>query len=220
MKKQLPLFVATLATLFVTLAASAQGEWKWAHCWSGVAGAPSDYYNTITKTAFDEDGNIYIWGIMGGQPTFSGSTFLFINNPQVYGRSGRNSLLAKFDTLGNMLWYKVVKSSFTECFSHWMEVKDNKVYISGNLSLGDVDHDVSTWLYYFDTLITASQAQAIPDDQRLPPYKPGFYTYFATFDLDGNLLDNHFVNTLTREYYGDIRGEGPLCRPSAGRVPG
>ena len=31
MKKQLPLFVATLATLFVTLTASAQGEWKWAH---------------------------------------------------------------------------------------------------------------------------------------------------------------------------------------------
>lgn len=181
MKNQLSLFVATLATLFVTLTASAQGEWKWAHCWSGVAGAPSDYYNTITKTAFDEDGNIYIWGIMGGQPSFSGSTFLFINNPQVYGPGKRTSLLAKFDTLGNMLWYKVVKSSFTECFSHWLEVKDNKVYISGNLSLGDVDHDVSTWLYYFDTLITASQAQAIPDDQRLPPLQARILHLFRHF---------------------------------------
>ena len=220
MKNQLPLFVATLATLFITLTASAQGEWKWAHHWSGAAGAPSDHYNTITKTAFDEDGNIYVWGIMGGQPTFNGSTFLFINNPQVYGSGRRASLLAKFDTLGNMLWYKVVKSSERECYSHWMEVKDNKVYISGNLSLGDVDHDVSTWLYYFDTLITASQAHAIPEDQRLPPYKPGVYTYFATFDLDGNLLDNHFVNALTREYVGgDIRGEEPLCLPNLGCIP-
>jgi len=220
MKNRLSLFVATLATLFSFLAASAQGEWKWAHCWSGAAGAPSDHYNTITKTAFDEDGNIYIWGIMGGQPTFNGSTFLFINNPQVYGSGRRASLLAKFDTLGNMLWYKVVKSSERECYSHWMEVKDNKVYISGNLSLGDVDHDVSTWLYYFDTLITASQAHAIPEDQRLPPYKPGVYTYFATFDLDGNLLDNHFVNALTREYVGgDIRGEEPLCLPNLGCIP-
>jgi len=117
------------------------------------------------------------------------------------------------------LWYKVVKSKERECYSHWMEVKDNKVYISGNLSIGDVDHDVSTWLYYFDTLITASQAQAIPDDQRLPPYKPGVYTYFATFDLDGNLLDNHFVNALTREYYAGNRGEEPLCMPNLGCIP-
>ena len=218
--KKTQITLALFATLFTLLTASAQGEWKWAHHWSGAAGAPSDHYNTITKTAFDEDGNIYIWGIMGGQPTFNGSTFLFINNPQVYGSGRRASLLAKFDTLGNMLWYKVVKSSERECYSHWMEVKDNKVYISGNLSLGDVDHDVSTWLYYFDTLITASQAHAIPEDQRLPPYKPGVYTYFATFDLDGNLLDNHFVNALTREYVGgDIRGEEPLCLPNLGCIP-
>ena len=52
-----------------------------------------------------------------------------------------------------------------------------------------------------------------------PPYKPGVYTYFATFDLDGNLLDNHFVNALTREYYGDIRGEEPLCQPNLGCIP-
>ena len=220
MKKRLSLFVATLATLFVTLTTSAQGEWKWAHYWSGTGGEPGQLYNYVTNTAFDENGNIYIWGVMGGQPTFNGSTFLFINNPQVYGLSRRTSLLTKFDSLGNMLWYKVVKSKERECYSHWMEVKDNKVYISGNLSIGDVDHDVSTWLYYFDTLITASQAHAIPEDQRLPPYKPGVYTYFATFDLDGNLLDNHFVNALTREYVGgDIRGEEPLCLPNLGCIP-
>ena len=220
MKKRLSLFVATLATLFITLSASAQGEWKWAHWWSGTGGEPGLLYNYVSKTAFDEDGNVYIWGVMGGQPTFNGSTFLFINNPQVYGLSRRTSLLTKFDSLGNMLWYKVVKSKERECYSHWMEVKDNKVYISGNLSIGDVDHDVSTWLYYFDTLITASQAHAIPEDQRLPPYKPGVYTYFATFDLDGNLLDNHFVNALTREYVGgDIRGEEPLCLPGLGCAP-
>ena len=78
MKNQLSLFVATLATLFITLAASAQGEWKWAHWWSGTGGEPGQLYNYVTNTAFDENGNIYIWGVMGGQPTFNGSTFLFI----------------------------------------------------------------------------------------------------------------------------------------------
>ncbi|MCQ2276027.1 MAG: T9SS type A sorting domain-containing protein [Bacteroidales bacterium] len=219
MKKHFTL-IFTLFLLLLQIPASAQGEWKWANYWSGTGGEPGLLYNYVSKTAFDEDGNVYIWGVMGGQPTFNGSTFLFINNPQVYGLSRRTSLLTKFDSLGNMLWYKVVKSKERECYSHWMEVKDNKVYISGNLSIGDVDHDVSTWLYYFDTLITASQAHAIPEDQRLPPYKPGVYTYFATFDLDGNLLDNHFVNALTREYVGgDIRGEEPLCLPNLGCIP-
>ena len=139
--KLLPLFVATLATLFSFLSASAQGEWKWANYWSGTGGNPAQYYNDIVKTSFDEEGNIYVFGQMAGQLTFNGSPLMFISNPQVYGSTNRSSLLAKFDTLGNMLWYKVVKSSESvECYPFWMEVKDDKVFISGNLSLDDVDN--------------------------------------------------------------------------------
>ena len=84
---------------------------------------------------------------MGGQPSFSGSTFLFINNPQVYGPGKRTSLLAKFDALGNMLWYKVVKSSESvPCYPFWMEVRDNKVYISGNLSLDYVENTATVFI--------------------------------------------------------------------------
>jgi len=103
MKNQLSLFVATLATLFVTFSASAQGEWKWANYWSGTGGSSANIFNTITRTAFDEEGNIYVLGEVGGQSTFNGLTFQFINNPQVFGSPGRTSMLAKFDTLGNML---------------------------------------------------------------------------------------------------------------------
>ena len=83
MKKQLAFFLVTLATLFINFAASAQGEWKWAHCWSGTGGTTSDLYNKVTKIAFDEDGNIYVFGLIGGQPTYNGSPLMFINNPQV-----------------------------------------------------------------------------------------------------------------------------------------
>ena len=224
MKKQLSLFVATLATLFTFLTASAQGEWKWANYWSGTGGTSSDLYNNVTKTAFDEDGNIYVFGLIGGQPTYNGSPLMFINNPQVYGSDKRSSLLAKFDTLGNMLWYKVVKSSEShDCFPYWMEVKDNKVYISGDISLDYVEDPSSVnsvWLYYLDTLITGPQVHSIPADQRRPPYKTGRYTYFATLDLDGNLLDNHFVASFSRKIYtGGVRGEKGLCEPSRGNAP-
>ena len=107
MKKQIPIFVATLATLFITLSASAQGEWKWAHYWTGGDGTLGSYYNEITNTAFDEEGNIYVYGSMGGSPQFDGLTFLFVNNGTVLDRNDHSILLAKFDTLGNMLWYKV-----------------------------------------------------------------------------------------------------------------
>ena len=110
-------------------------------------------------------------------------------------------MLAKFDSLGNMLWYKMVKSSDQiDCLSHWMEVKDNKVYISGNMSLDYVDYSATVnnvWLY-----------------------KTGRYTYFATFDLDGNLLDNHFVTTLSRAIHtGGVRGEYGLCNPVVTLAP-
>ena len=157
------------ATLFSFLAASAQGEWKWANYWSGTGGSSANIFNTITRTAFDEEGNIYVLGDMGGQSTFNGLTFQFINNPQVFGSPDRTSMLAKFDTLGNMLWYKITKASTgSVCFAHWMEVKDGKVYMSGNCELDEVDNIITmggVWLYYFDTLITGQQVHAIPIEQ-------------------------------------------------------
>ena len=60
MKKHLSLFVVLFATLFSFLAASAQGEWRWALYWSGGDGTLGSYYNEITNTAFDGEGNIYV----------------------------------------------------------------------------------------------------------------------------------------------------------------
>ena len=65
MKKQIPLFFAILATLFFTLTASAQGEWKWAHYWSGRDGFLTDYYNTVSRTAFDDEGESEIRAVGG-----------------------------------------------------------------------------------------------------------------------------------------------------------
>ncbi len=224
MKKQTPLFFAILATLFTIQTASAQGEWKWANYWSG-SGEASSLSNQVVNTAFDEAGNIYVFGQIGGHPIFNGQAIQFTSHPLAFNSSKGSSLLAKFDTLGNMLWYKIVKSSdqYVYCLPHWMEVKDNKVYISGNLSLEYVDYNATVnnvWLYYFDTLITGSQVHEIPVEQRRPPYKTGRYTYFATLDLDGTLLDNHFVTTLSRSIStGGVRAEYGLCNPELALAP-
>ena len=214
MKRQISLFFAILVTFFTLRTASAQGEWKWAHSWSGAGESNSDVFNYITNSAFDSEGNIYVWGMMGGSPDIDGFPFQFYNDdPYIVNRTDRTSLLAKFDTLGNMLWYKIMKANDDPgCFPNWMEVKDDKIYISGTCFLDNVDQISYSWLYYFDTLITASQVHAIPVEQRQPPYKTGRYTYFATFDLNGNLLDNHFVEARSRKVFtGGIRSEEYLC---------
>ena len=145
MKKHLTLLTTILLAV---LTASAQGEWKWAHYWSGGDGTYGAYYNEITNTAFDEEGNIYVYGSIGINPTIDGMTFQFINNGEVLSYNEKAIMLAKFDTLGNMLWHKVVKSSSSPSFPLWMEVQNDKVYVAGNSSMYEDRQD--SWLYYMD----------------------------------------------------------------------
>lgn len=203
------------------LPAFPQGEWKWAHYWTGGDGSFGDYYNEITNTAFDEEGNIYVYGTMGGSPQFDGLTFQFVNDGTVLNRNARSILLAKFDTLGSMLWYKVVKSSASPAIPRWMEVRNNNVYISGDVEMDYVDYNWgNVWLYYLDTLISGLQVHELPVDSRKPPYKTGRWTFFVTLNTEGELLRDHFVEVHSREYYStgteSYRLVMPLCANAFG----
>ena len=111
MKNQLSLFVATLATLFSFLAASAQGEWKWANYWTGNEELGSHETNRVVRTAFDDDGNIYVFGSFGGSATLyaQNDTTHFSDNATVVANNRVGMVLAKFDSLGNLLWHRSIK---------------------------------------------------------------------------------------------------------------
>ena len=203
----------TLLLILLQISASAQGEWKWAHYWSGGDGSYGDYFNTITNTAFDEEGNIYVYGTMGGNPTIDGMTFQFTQAGSVLSYNDKTIMLAKFDTLGNMLWYKVVKNSSILSLPHWMEIKNNHIFISGNCMLDAVDYPSSmnnVWLYYLDTLIRGSQVHTIPVENRRPPFKAGMFTFFSELDTEGNVIENHFVEAFSREILDTVSGEQTL----------
>ena len=203
-----------LALLYVT--ATAQGEWKWAHYWTGQDGnSPGDYYNKIINTAFDDEGNIYVYGTMGGSAVFDGNALQFTTHAEVLSHDDACAiLLAKFDTIGNMLWYKVVKSSSEMAFPLWMEVHNNNIYIAGNC--GFYGDDIDSWLYYFDTLVWKYEIDVIPIEQQKHPFKTySRWTFFTTFDTDGNVLEEHFISAYSREQYphgaDSIRAEYNLC---------
>ena len=195
------------------LTASAQGEWKWAHCWSGSNGINSnDYYNRITVTAFDDEGNLYVYGTMGGTAAIDNELLAFSEDSRVLLTNNPAILLAKFDTLGNMLWYKVVKQSSESALPKWMEVREDRIFIAGDCGFGGDSHH--EWLYYMDTLIEESQITALPDSLQKPPFKKySRWTFFAILDLDGNLLADRFVEAFSREYYEPVhlRWNHALC---------
>lgn len=199
-----------LAFVLLLATATAQGEWKWAHYWTGSDGAYPSYYNYITNTAFDDEGNLYVYGSMGNTPIMDGDLFEFSSQPMPGVQDAPAILLAKFDTLGNMLWYKVVKSQTEGSYPHWMEVRDNRIYISGSSSFfGSSSY---AWLYFMDTLITKAQIDTMPAEERKPPFKTySRWTFFAQFDTDGELSDCHFVEAFSREVINGIRTKQSLC---------
>ena len=218
--KKTQITLALLATLFITLTAFAQGEWKWAHYWSGGDGISyGDYYNQITNTAFDDEGNIYVYGTMGGDAVFDGLTLQYTTHPQVLSKKDRTIILAKFDTLGNMLWHKEMKSDNGVASPRWMEVRNNKVFVAADC--GFYGYQSDSWLYYWDT--TRMQINSLPQEQQKPPYKAfSRWTCLAQFDLDGNLLEDHFVQTYSRESFFNgsnwLRYDYTLCQ-TAGAAP-
>lgn len=199
MKRSIIPFLA-LALLYVT--ATAQGEWKWAHYWTGGDGTYGSYYNKITNTAFDDEGNMYVYGTMGGSAVFDGTSFHFSTEEQVLSHYTKSIVLFKFDALGNLLWHKVVKSSAQAAIPRWMEVRNGRIYISGDVEMEYVDHNWNNvWLYYLDTLIRGYDVHLIPNEERRPPYMTGAWTFIATLDADGELLQDHFWEMHSRERY-------------------
>ena len=214
--KQIKLFfqiLATTALFAIPSSASAQGEWKWAHYWTGSGGDLNNVFNNITNTAFDEDGNIYVYGTMGGNARLDGEILMFSNNSDVITTSEHSIMLAKFDTLGTMLWYKVIKCQGDYwSIPKWMTVKNDRIYITGTTGMWS---DRNYWLYYIDTLITKEDVLNLPVSERKPPYKQSRWTFFSQLDLDGNRIEDHFVETYTRQYYENgnnyVRSVRPIC---------
>ena len=107
MKNQLFLFGASLATLVLTLSASAQGEWKWANYWTGNDDPlnSTNPYNYVVRTAFDDDGNVYVFGSFGGNAMIydQGQNSYLANHVSSISSTSPGTVLLKFDSTGNML---------------------------------------------------------------------------------------------------------------------
>ena len=210
--------VAFLATAFP---ASAQGEWKWANYWTGNDDPlnSTNPYNYVVRTAFDDDGNVYVFGSFGGNARIydQNQSSYFCSQVSIIAANTPGTVLAKFDANGNLLWKKVIKSSYDMSnMPYDMYLKDNRVVIAGEYSW---DGGSGKQLWFLDTLITQQVALSYPSNEFHPPFTFGKYTYFICFDLNGNKLESHFVKTKSRELYLDQQADFPLGRRMSGSYP-
>ncbi len=188
MKKQLHTFLcAVMVSIFVINLQAQEKEWLWAKAYSGSGSEITQ--NRIVKSSFDAEGNVYILGSFRMPAQMDGEDV----HPPILGvsMSHPGQLIAKFDTNGNLIWKKVIKYDGTAS-PKWLQVRGDKVY-----ALVDVVMEWSnanSHLYYLDTLVYYDSIRNIPLEECTLPF--GTYrgmNAFITFDLDGNVLQQHFL---------------------------
>lgn len=138
LRRFLPFALCLILLQTVFFSASAQGEWKWANYWTGNddplnSNIPANY---VVRTAFDDNGNVYVFGSFGGNATMydqNGNTH-FANDVSIVSNSSLGNVLAKFNAQGDLLWYKSIKSTNGDCLPYDMVIKDGVILIAGEYS--------------------------------------------------------------------------------------
>ncbi len=184
------------------LSASAQGEWKWANYWTGNDDPLNSYnpYNYVVSTAFDDAGNVYVYGCFGGNAkVYDQNTSEWLcDDVAVILANTKGCALMKFDSSGNLLWNRTIKKSQQgDCQPYDMVLHDGRILISGQY---DFTSGTSETLWFLDTLITQQTGFSYPVGEYHPPYTftDGFNSFFSILDIDGNVLENHFAKVLSR----------------------
>ena len=176
------LIILLFTTLFI-LNLNAQ---QWAKSYTGNEGSSTSFFNTVYNTVCDSQGNTYFVGTFGEGATFDGISLL---DAQLF-NNAQSLVIAKLDPYGNMLWRKSIKN-----WSNYDVWPANNLKIVGDTSIvffvknmKTAGYTSSYYLYYLDTLVIGSQP--FPEY----PFHGGYSgSMLITLDLDGNLINNHFL---------------------------
>ena len=170
--------------------------WQWAFSYSGLEG---DNYenNTILKIETDSVGDVYMLSTFGYWAEIDGEEL----QGEYYNGDNRSVLLAKFSKqTGKMLWKKVIGMSYLSQTSS-MLLRNNKITLFTSF-LQQRPCSYNEFIYYLDTVYFADNYSDHVLDT-IPGYSFPFNGYIpfsslVTFDLDGNKIDEHFIQMVNR----------------------
>ena len=178
----------------------AQG-FEWVSTYTGPEIRSSDEpTNRIIGSCVDLSGNIYILGEFSPQAFFGDERLLpfdIITTP-----IQRAVVIAKLSQSGELLWHKAIYNGTTSCYAYALRmVGDSGIMAMVQLELPYDAGGYSEYknLYYLDTLLTGN------DDYLMPTDSVGRkQNAFISFDLDGNVTEQHFVCVGYTDSIGNI----------------
>ena len=169
------------------------GRFEWAK-WYGFV----DLYG-IVGSVTDSVGDLYILGAIEPNSRWMDNELLM---PNQNGISGHGVMIAKISTEGELVWKKVIVGDF--CRTQPYDIKavgDTSFTCLVSMPLANQYH----YLYYLDTLVDATRWTDFswPDYPMSAEGVDPTCLAMITFDFDGNVLEQHFLQMSYVDYYGE-----------------
>ena len=174
-----------IALIILPIFSAHAQRFDWVKTFTGPSLNTDDVHRPVSSVT-DSDGNIYIIGQFTPGARIEGIDLLPIT-----GANRMCVLIAKFTPSGNMAWHKSIYSQYDNCLA--LDIRkqgDSSITALVSFRLphgGSISN--SNKVYYLDTLLTTNDNYLMVTDSIA-----NFTTNaFITFDHDGNLMEQHFL---------------------------
>ena len=195
--KRIALFLLA-ALCWVSLAegqnSGSTGRFEWVRGY-----APGEHVSIIGSVT-DSLGNLYILGSFNFESRWENGELIMPITPHNGAQNGVNTLIAKISPEGEMVWKKVIHGNAYLSQPHDIKALGDTAFAC--LVTMPLATDYNWYLYYLDTLVE-------PNWDPKPDYPMSAegvdYRCLAliTFDFDGNVLEQHFLQMSYLDRYGE-----------------
>ena len=171
-----------------------QGRFEW------VRGYAPGEHVCIVGSVTDSVGNLYILGSFNFESRWENGELIMPITPHNGAQNGVNTLIAKISPEGEMVWKKVIHGNAYLSQPHDIKAVGDTAFAC--LVTMPLATDYNWYLYYLDTLVE-------PNWDPKPDYPMSAegvdYRCLAliTFDFDGNVLEQHFLQMSYLDRYGE-----------------
>ena len=186
----LPVFLISLC-LWTPSPTRAQ-RFDWASSFSGTdihSGSSTIQANDIVGSFVDSAGNFYFLGTCSPRATFNFSGIYIAPSDLNIGSwyDYRPVVVGKVSPSGDLLWHKVIWGPQNHYAFALQQTGDSSFMAMVGIKMS---HNMNNRLFYLDTLLTSADAgYLLLGDSTVSNLTNGF----ITFDLEGNVLEQHFL---------------------------
>ena len=188
------LFNVIIATLFSSSVHAQQFEWTKSYTGSSVNSCE------IAGSFADKKGNLYFLSRFAGDVEINGIMFA----SPLLSSDKYCMVLGKLSPTGELIWHKTLASSYIHNVPYGLaKVSDSTFMIAVKFRLpfnNGPANNQHNYVYYFDTLLMGDDDYLMPTDSIYSTMVTGF----ITFDLDGNRVDEHFLQMAYEDTLGHI----------------